>query len=494
MVKKLFTGAPKAGERNCDAIGNTDGSASLSDLVNGEKDYGYRSTQQAGVEDELYHHQRGEPQRNGSKEFDVAATHHAKLEKQRKEQESRDSCAKIIADLGPPEGARRQPVKRRGKRDRPGHPIVNKAVADVRIDRHQQADCQAAKQRVSERRLVHIAYQLTIRAYQKVIMVEAKTETIRRSIPAYAVEGFWVAADGWRIRRIDWPALSADGMALQRPRGSMLFLPGRGDHYEKYLEMLDQFAHQGWAVTSIDWRGQGGSGRLLENPNIGHIDDFSTWIADLKAFWSDWKASTAGPHVVIAHSMGGHLAMRALVERAIDPVALALSAPMLGIQTMGLPYFMHHAVAKFMRGLGNPARAAWKEGEKPGSPLNVRAKILTHDPDRYADELYWWKVRPEVRLGPPSWHWVERAIDSTRRLNAPGLLEQIHTPILLMATTADRLVDTKRIIRDSKRLPDCELLLFGNEAAHELLREADPVRNKCLDRVAQFFEKRAPQT
>lgn len=325
-------------------------------------------------------------------------------------------------------------------------------------------------------------------------MVEAKTETIRRSIPRYANEGFWISGDGWKIRRIDWPPLSADGIAAQQPRGSMLFLPGRGDHYEKYLEMLDQFSRQGWCVTSIDWRGQGGSGRLLADPHIGHIDDFSTWIADLKAFWAQWKASTPGPHVLVAHSMGGHLAMRALAENAIDPVAVALSAPMLGIQTMGLPYCMHHAIARFLRGLGDPQRAAWKEGEKPGAPLDVRSKILTHDPQRYADELFWWKERPEVRLGPPSWHWVERAIASSRQLHAAGVLEGVKTPILLIATTADRLVDTKRIIRDAKRLPDSELLLFGNEAAHELLREADRVRDICLDRIAAFFDRRAPQS
>lgn len=325
-------------------------------------------------------------------------------------------------------------------------------------------------------------------------MVEAQPETIRRSIPGYAREGYWIASDGWKIRRIDWLALSAEAAAVQQPRGSMLFLPGRGDHYEKYLEMLDQFARQGWCVTAIDWRGQGGSGRVLANPHIGHIDDFSVWIADLKAFWTQWKAATPGPHVVVAHSMGGHLVMRALAEKAIDPVAAALSAPMLGIQTMGLPYAVHHGLARFLRALGDSARVAWKEGEKPGSPLNVRSKILTHDPERYADELYWWKARPEVRLGPPSWHWVERAIASSRQLHRPGILESIDTPILLLATTADRLVDTKRIVRDAKRLPNNELLLFGNEAAHELLREADPVRDRCLNRITAFFEACAPRS
>lgn len=308
----------------------------------------------------------------------------------------------------------------------------------------------------------------------------------RRAIPANASESVWNAADGWALRRIDWQRSSA-------PRGSLLFLPGRGDHYEKYLETLDQLARDGWCVTAIDWRGQGGSGRLLADPHIGHIDDFSAWIADLRDFWADWKAVGPGPHVILAHSMGGHLAMRALVEKAIDPASVALSAPMLGIQTMGLPYALHHAIALLMERLGDPNRAAWKEGEKPGSPLNVRHRILTHDDDRYADELFWWQKRPEVRLGPPSWHWVERAIASTRMLNEAGLMEAVATPVLLMATTADKLVDTKRVIRDAQRLPNAELLLFGKEAAHELLREVDPVRDKCMAAIRSFFDRYTPK-
>ena len=322
-------------------------------------------------------------------------------------------------------------------------------------------------------------------------MPEAHSMFDRRSIPPHARETMWSAADGWPIRRIDFSA-KVDALAV--PRGALLFLPGRGDHYEKYLETLDQFARQGWQVTAVDWRGQGGSGRLLADPNVGYIDDFGTWVSDLRNFWSKWTTEQTGPHVVVAHSMGGHLVMRALAEGAIAPDAVALSAPMLGIDTMGLPYALHHAIAKLFCRIGDPDRAAWKEGEKPGSPLSLRSNILTHDADRYADEVYWWQARPDIRLGPPSWHWVERAIASTRALNEPGILEAIRTPVLMLATRADRLVDTNRIERDAKRLPDCELLLFGKEAAHELLREADPVRNRCIDAIMAFFDRRAPRS
>jgi lysophospholipase len=307
----------------------------------------------------------------------------------------------------------------------------------------------------------------------------------RRAVPVDATESILQAKDSWPIRRIDWEGVLP-------VRGSMLFLPGRGDHYEKYLETLAHSAAQGWHVTAIDWRGQGGSGRLLPDPLVGHIDDFSTWISDLEYFWASWKAATPGPHVVLAHSMGGHLAMRALAEKAIDPAAVAMSAPMLGIQTRGLPLWLNHAVAKMMCKIGRGEMAAWKVSEKPMSPFDMRQRILTHDKDRYEDELAWWQLRPEVRLGPPSWHWVERAIQSIRMLDAPGRLEAIQTPILLMATTADQLVSTPRIIADSKRLPHAETLIFGDEAAHELLREADAVRDRCLTRIADFFDQHAP--
>lgn len=309
----------------------------------------------------------------------------------------------------------------------------------------------------------------------------------RRAVPVDAIESMWTAADGWPIRRIDW-------RGAESGRGSLLFLPGRGDHYEKYLETLAHYAAAGWHVTSIDWRGQGGSGRLLKQPQVGHIDDFSTWIADLKHFWTDWKAEAPGPHVVLAHSMGGHLVMRALVEKAIDPAAVAMSAPMLGIQTGGLPLSWNHAFARLMCKIGRGDMAAWKVSEKPLSPMNLRAKILTGDKDRYEDELAWWELRPEVRLGPPSWHWVERAIASIRMLDGPGQLEAIETPILLLATTADQLVSTPRIIKDSKRLPNAETLIFGSEAAHELLREADAVRDRCLEHITGFFDRHAPKT
>jgi lysophospholipase len=308
----------------------------------------------------------------------------------------------------------------------------------------------------------------------------------RRAIPAAARESRWSAGDGHAIRRIDWPA---SGGAR---RGSLLFMPGRGDAYEKYLEALAHWHARGWRVTAADWRGQAGSGRLGLDPVTGHVDDFAVWIADFAAFWDEWTRETPAPHVLVGHSMGGHLVLRAVVEKRVDPAALVMTAPMLGLHPNVVPSAVLHAVARAMRRLGDPRRPAWRWSEKPGALPAGRARLLTHDAERYADEIWWRDARPELVMGPGSWGWIESALASIRMLERPGVLEGVETPVLIVATDADRLVAFRAIERAARRLPRAELLRFGAEARHEILREADPVRDRALAAIDGFLDRAAP--
>lgn len=304
----------------------------------------------------------------------------------------------------------------------------------------------------------------------------------RRAIPSHALESRWQAGDGWQIRRIDWPAPDA-------PRGSILFLPGRGDAYEKYLETLEQWYRAGWAVTASDWRGQAGSGRLGNDPVTGHVDDFATWVEDLSVLWRAWRAERPGPHVLAGHSMGGHLVLRAVAERQVNPDALVLSAPMLGFYGTVLPVGLMHAAARLMKGLGDPARPAWKWSEKPGQAPASRIGLLTHDPARYEDELWWRETRPDLVMGPGSWGWVERAYASMRSLYRPGVLEAVAIPVLLLGAENDRLVAMGAIEQAAARLPKGELVRFGVESHHEILREVDGVRDRAMDAIADFLSR-----
>ena len=312
----------------------------------------------------------------------------------------------------------------------------------------------------------------------------ADPASFRRAYPTGAHITRWQAGDGWSLRRFDW---SAEGM----PRGSILFQGGRGDIIEKYLESFGHWHEKGWSITAFDWRGQGGSGRLSPNPRVGHATDFAPFIADLAGFWGEWSRTATGPQVVMGHSMGGHLVLRGLVEGAITPAAAVLVAPMLGLHAPFGWQGLAERFAQIMGKLGDSARRAWKDNEIPGA-LSPRQVLLTHDRDRYDDELYWKEAHPELMLGPPSWAWVIEAFRSTRELRGDPRLVGMAVPVLGLVADADKLVNAKLAVATLEKLPDARVVRFGRESAHEILREVDQVRDRALAEIDRFLADRAP--
>ncbi|MEK6637467.1 MAG: alpha/beta hydrolase [Pseudomonadota bacterium] len=305
---------------------------------------------------------------------------------------------------------------------------------------------------------------------------------IRRAHPIGATISQTIMHDGWPLRTFDWP-VTGD------VRGSILFQGGRGDFIEKYLESFADWHAQGWSIAAFDWRGQGKSGRLCDDANVGHIDDFAVWIDDLAEFFKRWKATSPGPHIVIGHSMGGHLIMRALVEARIAPDAAVFIAPMFGIETPPVPLGVARFLFSGLSKIGLSKRPAWKGNERPAAPWASRQRFLTHDADRYADETWWTEKDPGLVLGPPSFGWLAAAIASTRGTEAPGALEGVAVPILILGTEGDRLVSRAAIRRFAARLSGAEFHMYDASAAHEILRERDEVRDDVLGRIAAFLGK-----
>lgn len=298
----------------------------------------------------------------------------------------------------------------------------------------------------------------------------------RRAVPAGARLSTWTARDGWAIRRMDWPA-------GRKARGSLLFAGGRGDFIEKYLEAHAHWRAQGWNVTAFDWRSQGGSRGDIKD---GHLDSLDVLVDDLDGLIADWTAATPGPHVAIAHSMGGHVLMRALAERrpAID--AAVLVAPMLMINSGSLPSAAAWWTASLAAAAGLGRQPAWQQSAQPAGAGSFRQSCLTSSGERYEDELYWWAREPGFNLGAPSWGWLKAAYASCAALT-DARLKAVRTPILLLGTDRDRLVSAAAIRRAASLLPNAELVMF--DAAHEILREADPIRLGALDRIDTFLDR-----
>jgi lysophospholipase len=300
----------------------------------------------------------------------------------------------------------------------------------------------------------------------------------RRARPAGARIGQWRAPDGWPHRRLDWP--QPEGAAV---RGTLLFAGGRGDFIEKYLEPMAHWHEQGWAVTAFDWRGQGGSrGQTAD----GREDSLDLMVDDLAALLAEVRGSGPAPHVAVAHSMGGHVLLRALAEQRATLDAAVLVAPMLAINSAPLPRRAAGWAAAAMAAAGWARAPLWRS-----SPGPFRQKALTTSAERYEDELWWWGEEPGFRLAAPSWGWLAAAYRSSARLTEARLRE-VATPLLLLATDTDRLVSAAAIRRAAKLIPGAKLKMFAG-AGHEILREADPVRLEALAAIDVFLAEAAPR-
>jgi lysophospholipase len=301
----------------------------------------------------------------------------------------------------------------------------------------------------------------------------------RRAHPAAARFSAWHAPDGWRHRRVDWP--QPEGTA----RGTLLFLSGRGDFIEKYMETMAHWHALGWAVTSFDWRGQGASRGGTDG---GHLESFEPLVADLAGIVGE-LAEQPGPLVAVGHSMGGHVLMRALAEEKVRLSAGVLVAPMLGINSAPVPAFAAWWTAALISSLGLRRQPVWRSPHPPPPPGSSRQAWLTSCLERYSDELWWCGKEPAFHLGAPSWGWLDAAYRSLATLTDANM-RRVETPILLVGTEADRLVSAAAIRRAAALLPNARVKMFEH-AGHEILREGDAVREEAFAAIDGFLDAAA---
>lgn len=298
------------------------------------------------------------------------------------------------------------------------------------------------------------------------------TLTRRRSLPPDARWTDWIAADGWRIRAVSWAPMPG--------RPSILFLNGRADFIEKYSESYWHWRDQGYGLFTFDWRGQGASGRFP----AGTGGLFGAWLADLDGLGTHAAALLGGPLVLAGHSMGGHLALRHLAAGGISPYRRAvLFAPMAGIAAHGVPPRVLSWLARVRVGAGAGDTYPPLQGPYGERSRGVhRQRILTADPERFADEAWWIDGNATLAFGGASWRWVSEASASCAALSALGVPEAITLPVDVFIGDNERLVDAAAARQLVQRLPDGRLHVIAG-AAHELLRERSAVQDSVLAAV-----------
>ncbi len=289
--------------------------------------------------------------------------------------------------------------------------------------------------------------------------------------------GFWLtAADGVRLRVGLWTHPGA--------QGTVLLLPGRTEYVEKYGRAAADLRARGFATLVIDWRGQGLADRALNDPMSGHVTDFAEYQLDFAEMVGFARAQgLPEPYYLMAHSMGGCIGLRALMQGA--PVqAAAFSAPMWGILIAAWMRPMAVALSTASRWFKFDDRYAPGTGAKSyvlSTPFV--GNTLTTDAEMWDYMRAQALVHPELGLGGPSLGWLKAALTECHTLS---LLPSPAIPALTALGTLEKIVDTAPIHARMAAWQAGRLDLYTG-AEHEVLMERLAARTRFFDSTTALF-------
>ena len=270
-------------------------------------------------------------------------------------------------------------------------------------------------------------------------------------------------------------------------RGTIVLLGGRSEFIEKYKEIVDQLLARNLDVAMLDWRGQGLSDRMLPNRHKGYVGSYDDYLQDLTYFMDRYVPQQEGkPVMILAHSMGGHIALRYLHDNPGRVGKAVLTSPLIDIagptlltQTMKM---VVHIAAKS----GFKKHYATRANDFDSSKKRFAGNRLTRDPYRFQKTIQMIANNPDVAIGGVTFGWLNATFNSIRYMMGDGYLESIATPLLIVSAGADEIVSVAAQKKACRRIPDCDLIMIPN-ALHELLIETDAVLEKFWETFDAFM-------
>jgi lysophospholipase len=284
--------------------------------------------------------------------------------------------------------------------------------------------------------------------------------------PPENAEIIWYESRGKKLRLL----FAAEPKGGVKTRGTVWVCPGRTEFIEKYFEVARDLQKRGFALAIFDWPGQGLSPRLLKDPMKGHIRTFGQYVDAFRRGVEKVGRKAPKPHLILAHSMGGAIALEAMRLRQVEVEAAAFSAPMWGLKI----WFVQRWLARLARFVGLGARPA-----QPPQPEETFATTqLTHDEKRWRVQRDLIALEPRLDLGGPTIAWGVASLNVSRGFEQPAALDHLRkTPMLIASAPQEALVSNAAQKKIAKRLKHARLISIDG-ARHEILMESDESREQ----------------
>ncbi|WP_157982152.1 alpha/beta fold hydrolase [Oceanicella sp. SM1341] len=239
-------------------------------------------------------------------------------------------------------------------------------------------------------------------------------------------------------------------------RGTALIFPGRTEYAEKYGRVMSALAGRGYGSVVIDWRGQGLSTRPRGRTDLGHVANFAAYQADLAAVLAAPEvAALPGPRLLFAHSMGGCIALRALLS-GLEVQAAVISAPMWGFDLSETAGRSARLAARIVTRIGL-GRWHLRGGDRGyyAATEPFEGNVLTSDAAHYEWMRGHLAAHPELGLGGPSWRWLHEAF---REIDALAPKDTPPVPLLTLLGSDEQVVSPEAIRERMARSPSGRLL------------------------------------
>lgn len=277
-----------------------------------------------------------------------------------------------------------------------------------------------------------------------------------------------------RCRTADGLDLHCRSWTPRDPCGVIVVVHGLAEHGGRFSETAEFFAAQGWVVFAGDLRGHGlspdapGGGRV-------HVRRFTDYFLDVEAFTDVARqANESLPLFLLGHSMGGLIAISYLLQNPADLAGAVISSPALGTH----PEFRPPLLLRLLVGLLS------RLAPRALFPSDLDTSALSRDPAvvrAYLDDPL---VSNKV-----SARWYAEVLKTIKLAHARA--GALRTPLLLMQSGADRLVDPEAPARWAAAAPPGLVEQLTWEGFyHEMFNE--PGREQVRARTHAWLREHLP--
>jgi lysophospholipase len=285
---------------------------------------------------------------------------------------------------------------------------------------------------------------------------------------------------------------------------NLVLVTGRSESYLKYQELAFDLYQQGYNIFIVDHRGQGLSQRLLNDGQKGYVKKFDDYAEDLKKFIDEVvlesvtnnasKTPTKKPHL-LAHSMGGAIAVRMMQLYPLSVKSAVLTSPMIAVNYGNIANWLAQGII-YLGDFFNACLAAEANffmGQTAFNDTPFAENELSQSTVRYQVFVELYQKNKEIQLGGVTTHWLKEAIIAKKNIFAD--LAKLTTPILVMQAGNDTIVCNKAQNTFCQQLhqyqqqscPEGKTFTVDN-ALHELMFEQDQYRSPALKKALQWFD------